>query len=66
MSKKNKLLSPNGASSLFFAIFVSLYFPIIARGENWSGFWSRRIDERNRFIYRIRDDQIEIAQCMTQ
>jgi toxin YoeB len=34
-------------------------------GENWSGFWSRRIDEKNRLVYRIRNDNIEIAQCKT-
>lgn len=31
--------------------------------ENYSGWWSRRIDEANRLIYRIYDGQIEIAQC---
>ena len=34
-------------------------------GENWSGFWSRRIDEKNRLVYRIQSDNIEIAQCRT-
>lgn len=34
-------------------------------GENLSGFWSRRIDERNRLVYRLRDGNIEIAQCRT-
>jgi len=34
-------------------------------GENYSGFWSRRIDEKNRLIYRIIDGSIEIAQCKT-
>ncbi len=34
------------------------------RGE-FTGFWSRRIDEKNRLIYRIKDDNIEIAQCKT-
>lgn len=29
------------------------------------GFWSRRIDEVNRFVYRIENEQIEIAQCRT-
>ena len=28
-----------------------------------SGWWSRRIDEMNRLVYRIKDDTIEIAQC---
>lgn len=27
------------------------------------GFWSRRIDEEHRLIYRIQDDSIEIASC---
>lgn len=28
-----------------------------------SGYWSRRIDEVNRLVYRISDDVIEIIQC---
>ena len=28
-----------------------------------AGFWSRRIDDTNRLVYRIRDGKIEIAQC---
>lgn len=27
------------------------------------GYWSRRIDDTNRLIYRIINNQIEIAQC---
>lgn len=34
-------------------------------GENLSGFWSRRIDEKNRLVYRLSDGNIEIAQCRT-
>lgn len=30
---------------------------------NLSGFWSRRIDETNRLVYRIRDDILEILSC---
>lgn len=30
-----------------------------------SGFWSRRIDKKNRLVYRIVDNRIEIAQCGT-
>ena len=30
---------------------------------NWSGFWSRRIDDVNRIIYKIEDDQLVIVQC---
>ena len=30
---------------------------------NWSGWWSRRINEEHRMIYRVRDNALEIAQC---
>lgn len=29
----------------------------------WQGYWSRRIDEKNRLVYRVLNNQIEIAQC---
>lgn len=30
----------------------------------FSGWWSRRIDEKNRIVYRFKDtDTVEIAQC---
>lgn len=32
---------------------------------DWSGFWSVRIDEKNRIVFRIVDDIIEIVQCGT-
>lgn len=32
---------------------------------NWSGYWSRRIDEKNRLVYRMVDETIRIAQCRT-
>ena len=32
------------------------------RGE-FSGFWSKRIDAINRFVYRIKDGEIEILSC---
>lgn len=28
-----------------------------------SGFWSRRIDDTNRFVYRINDNVLEILSC---
>ena len=31
--------------------------------ENLSGYWSRRIDETNRLVYRIADGRIEVYQC---
>ena len=32
------------------------------KGE-FSGFWSRRIDEVNRFVYRIKDGNLEVLSC---
>ena len=31
--------------------------------HEYQGFWSRRIDEVNRLIYRIENNQVEILQC---
>ncbi|MCI8352751.1 MAG: Txe/YoeB family addiction module toxin [Clostridia bacterium] len=31
--------------------------------NNLTGFWSRRIDEINRLVYKINNNQIEIIQC---
>ena len=31
--------------------------------HDFAGFWSRRIDDANRLVYRIRDGKIEIIQC---
>lgn len=31
--------------------------------ENFAGYWSRRIDEKNRFVYEIRDDEIVVIGC---
>jgi len=31
--------------------------------NEFSGFWSRRIDEKNRIVYRIKESNIEIVQC---
>lgn len=30
---------------------------------NLSGFWSRRIDEKNRLVYKVVNDRCEIYQC---
>lgn len=30
---------------------------------NWAGYWSRRIDQEHRLIYKITDAQILIAKC---
>ena len=29
----------------------------------WQGYWSRRINEKDRIIYRIHNNQLEIAAC---
>lgn len=31
--------------------------------HKYSGFWSRRIDSEHRLIYRVVDDEIQIAKC---
>jgi len=31
--------------------------------ENLSGFWSRRIDEKNRLVYAVTDDHLTIISC---
>ena len=31
--------------------------------ENLAGYWSRRIDEVNRLVYRVEDGVIEVYQC---
>lgn len=33
--------------------------------NNLSGYWSVRIDEKNRIVFRIIDNQLEIYQCGT-
>jgi toxin YoeB len=30
---------------------------------NRQGYWSRRIDEANRIVYKVENDQVIIAQC---
>lgn len=30
---------------------------------NYAGFWSRRIDEEHRLIYRVIDDEVQIVKC---
>jgi toxin YoeB len=32
--------------------------------ENLSGYWSRRINEEHRLVYKVNDDEIIIVQCM--
>ena len=31
--------------------------------HDWSGYWSRRIDQEHRIVYRVTTDAILIAQC---
>lgn len=42
--------------------FTGLGKPEPLRGA-LSGFWSRRIDDTNRLVYRIKQDRLEIASC---
>ena len=31
--------------------------------DNLSGYWSRRIDDANRIVYKVENDNIEVFQC---
>ena len=31
--------------------------------NNFSGYWSRRIDDTNRLVYKINNEYIEVVQC---
>jgi toxin YoeB len=31
--------------------------------ENFAGSWSRRIDEKNRFVYSVTDNEIKVESC---
>jgi toxin YoeB len=42
--------------------FVGIGKPEPLKGE-FSGFWSRRIDDQNRFVYRISGDILEVLSC---
>ncbi len=42
--------------------FVGIGKPEPLKGE-LSGFWSRRIDNTNRLVYRIRQGRLEILSC---
>jgi len=42
--------------------FSGIGKPEPLKGE-FSGFWSRRIDGVNRFVYRIRDGCLEVLSC---
>ena len=33
--------------------------------EDLSGYWSVKIDEKNRIVFRIKDSRLEIVQCGT-
>ena len=33
--------------------------------HQFSGFWSRRIDKEHRFVFRIKDNTLEIISCRT-
>jgi len=31
--------------------------------HEWQGYWSRRINETDRLVYRVDNDQLEVAAC---
>lgn len=47
---------------LYWQIFDGIGKPEPLKGE-LSGFWSRRIDDTNRFVYRISSGVLEILSC---
>ena len=49
-------------SKEFYSFYDGIGKPEPLKGD-LSGFWSRRIDDVNRLVYRIRNGNIEIAQC---
>lgn len=40
-----------------------VYHKIISLKHKYSGFWSRRIDNEHRLIYKYQDNEILIAKC---
>ena len=52
----------NLISSIEASPFTGLGKPESLKG-NWSGWWSRRITDEHRLIYRVRAGGIEIARC---
>lgn len=42
--------------------FSGIGKPEPLKGE-FSGFWSRRIDDTNRLVYRLQNEQLEILSC---
>ena len=42
--------------------FSGIGKPEPLKGE-FSGFWSRRIDDANRLVYRLQNEQLEILSC---
>lgn len=42
--------------------YAGLGKPEALKGE-LSGFWSRRIDDKNRLVYRVLEDRCQILQC---
>ena len=42
---------------------LSQIIPQLCNAENLSGYWSRRIDETNRLVYRVTDEYIKIISC---
>jgi toxin YoeB len=44
--------------------FTGIGKPEPLRGDK-QGYWSRRIDESNRIVYKVSGDQLIIAQCST-
>jgi toxin YoeB len=57
LQRINALLSECGRSP-----FSGIGKPEPLRGD-LAGWWSRRINDEHRLVYRVKDDQLEIVQC---
>jgi toxin YoeB len=61
---KQKIKRPSGVSMLSIRDIQRNSYTGIGKPEplrgNFSGYWSRRIDAKNRLVYRIVDDLVEI------
>ena len=62
-AETTKLLAFNqGFYNLFLAIVTGIGKPEPLRGE-LSGYWSRRIDDQHRLVYRANDEEIKILKA---
>ena len=66
IGKKQTKISPDGQTNLLKTI-IREPFECIGKPEplrhGFSGYWSRRINDEHRIVYKFSDDALLIAQC---